>query len=200
MQLLLTGYLKESFHSTAYAINVYVVPGDNALRLSRWSREDIESGKAPKSTLALVKKSARREGGVRGVNRRAIGASNTQSRSTKVNDRKGKKSAKAEDEDGERGDEDSMYLEDEVVDTDWAGRPKGGVGRRNSHKRRRIQSPTSTDGDESSETVGWMFSMSKEIESSKRARGEPSGAAHGKRQNDSGAVVVSDVEVIELSE
>ena len=224
MQLLLSGYLKESFHSTAYAINVYVLPGDNALRLTRWSREDIESGKGQRITLVLVKKSARRDGGVRGVNRRTSGTvskASGRSRSAKSNDRKGKKSAKTgddEDGDAEESDdsfvvpdeeEDSMYVDGDVVNIDAGGdrtgkrKDMGGVEQ--GRKRQRIQSPANTDGDESSESESWTFSLSKKSSSNKnsvkRSRGSLNGAAFGEeRASARAAMVPDDLEVIELSD
>ena len=56
MHLLLTQYLKESFHSTAYAINVYVQPGTHALRLTHYSREQIEGGQGPRIKMAFARK------------------------------------------------------------------------------------------------------------------------------------------------
>ncbi|KAH8116052.1 ATP-dependent DNA helicase [Phellopilus nigrolimitatus] len=43
-------------HSTAYSINVYVHPGPNAFRLTRYSRKDIEGGEGPRIAVAFVKK------------------------------------------------------------------------------------------------------------------------------------------------
>ncbi|KAH7925066.1 ATP-dependent DNA helicase [Leucogyrophana mollusca] len=48
VQMLITGYLKEAFASTAYTVNVYVVSGEKAFRLSRFSRDDIVDGKGPR--------------------------------------------------------------------------------------------------------------------------------------------------------
>ena len=55
MHLLLLGYLGESFHSTAYSINVYVTPGQGALRLTRYTREDIESGRGQRIKVTFLK-------------------------------------------------------------------------------------------------------------------------------------------------
>ncbi|KAG9311882.1 ATP-dependent DNA helicase [Chiua virens] len=48
VHLIVTRYLKEAFSSTAYAVNVYVVPGELALRLTRFTRADILAGKGPR--------------------------------------------------------------------------------------------------------------------------------------------------------
>ena len=60
IQLLLSQYLKESFHSTAYSINVYVIPGQQAIRLVRYSREDIEGGKGPRIQIVFLKKASKK--------------------------------------------------------------------------------------------------------------------------------------------
>lgn len=48
MQMLVSRYLEEAFSSTAYTVNVYVVPGNQALRLSRFTREDVVNGRGPR--------------------------------------------------------------------------------------------------------------------------------------------------------
>ncbi|WVQ97922.1 hypothetical protein IAU59_005040 [Kwoniella sp. CBS 9459] len=48
IHLLLLGYLTDSYHATAYAVNVYMIPSDTAIRLSRLSLEDIQAGKSVK--------------------------------------------------------------------------------------------------------------------------------------------------------
>ena len=60
IQLLLSQYLKESFHSTAYSINVYVIPGQQVIRLVRYSREDIEGGKGPRIQIVFLKKASKK--------------------------------------------------------------------------------------------------------------------------------------------
>jgi ATP-dependent DNA helicase Q1 len=54
--LLLQDYIKEEYSSTAYAINVYLIPGAHALRLSRLSEEDVRSGSGPRIRASFVKK------------------------------------------------------------------------------------------------------------------------------------------------
>lgn len=65
MHLLLTEYLKESFHSTAYSINVYVQSGPNALRLSRFRQEQVEAGQGPRISLTFVKKGKNMKEGIK---------------------------------------------------------------------------------------------------------------------------------------
>ena len=48
VELLLSRYLKESYSSNSYVVNVYVVPGPQAIRLARFSREDLENNKGPR--------------------------------------------------------------------------------------------------------------------------------------------------------
>jgi hypothetical protein len=54
--LLLQDYLKEEYSSTAYTINVYLIPGPQSLRLSRLSEEDARSGSGPRIRTSFVKK------------------------------------------------------------------------------------------------------------------------------------------------
>ncbi|KAI9567984.1 P-loop containing nucleoside triphosphate hydrolase protein [Boletus coccyginus] len=48
VHLLVSRYLGEAFSSTAYSVNVYIVPGELALRLTRFTRADILAGKGPR--------------------------------------------------------------------------------------------------------------------------------------------------------
>lgn len=65
IHLILSKYLKEDFHSTAYAINVYVVPGPYALRLTRLPRVKIEAGEGSRLsyTFPLPVKAKRKSAG-----------------------------------------------------------------------------------------------------------------------------------------
>ncbi|KAI6165945.1 P-loop containing nucleoside triphosphate hydrolase protein [Pisolithus thermaeus] len=48
VHLLVSGYLREEFSSTAYTVNVYVAPAPLAIRLTRHTRDEIMAGKGPK--------------------------------------------------------------------------------------------------------------------------------------------------------
>jgi len=48
VHLLVSRYLGEAFSSTAYSVNVYIIPGELALRLTRFTRADILAGKGPR--------------------------------------------------------------------------------------------------------------------------------------------------------
>ncbi|KZO97674.1 ATP-dependent DNA helicase [Calocera viscosa TUFC12733] len=48
IQLILDHYLKEDFHQTAYAINVYLSPGSQAPRLTRLSKTAVAAGSGPR--------------------------------------------------------------------------------------------------------------------------------------------------------
>lgn len=61
MNLLLSEHLKESFHTTAYAINVYVLPGVNAVRLARYPREDIEAEKGTRILASFARKEPKKQ-------------------------------------------------------------------------------------------------------------------------------------------
>ncbi|CAE6507720.1 unnamed protein product [Rhizoctonia solani] len=58
IQLVLSGHLKEIFHSTAYAINVYLQLGPQAARLTRLSREGVQAGSGPKIECAFIQRAA----------------------------------------------------------------------------------------------------------------------------------------------
>lgn len=59
--LLLSRHFKEDFQTTAYSVNVYIVPGSQALRLSRLSRADVEGGKCPKIEYSFLKRTGNRK-------------------------------------------------------------------------------------------------------------------------------------------
>jgi len=48
--------MKEEYSSTAYTINVYLIPGTQSLRLSRLSEEDVRNGSGPRIRASFVKK------------------------------------------------------------------------------------------------------------------------------------------------
>jgi hypothetical protein len=60
IHLLLSRHFKEDFQTTAYSVNVYIIPGSQALRLSRLSRADVEGGKCLKIELSFLKKTGKR--------------------------------------------------------------------------------------------------------------------------------------------
>lgn len=52
--LLLIGYLQDSYHATAFSVNVYVIPSPTAVRLTRLEREEIEIGKGTRVECTFV--------------------------------------------------------------------------------------------------------------------------------------------------
>jgi len=48
VHLLVSRHLGEAFSSTAYSVNVYIVPGELAIRLTRFTRAEILAGKGPR--------------------------------------------------------------------------------------------------------------------------------------------------------
>jgi ATP-dependent DNA helicase Q1 len=58
--LLLLGYLKEEYVSTSYTINVYLVPGSQAFRLSRLSFDDIKGNTGPRVNTSFLKETRRK--------------------------------------------------------------------------------------------------------------------------------------------
>ncbi|KAG8886455.1 hypothetical protein FRB98_001274 [Tulasnella sp. 332] len=81
IQLILSKHLKEDYHSTAYAINVYVSVGPQSLRITHMSHDAVQAGTGERITLALAPKTKR-----------------APKASTSKNKRKG-----AQDNDGEEG-------------------------------------------------------------------------------------------------
>ncbi|CAE6430368.1 unnamed protein product [Rhizoctonia solani] len=154
IQLVLSGHLKEIFHSTAYAINVYLQLGPQAVRLTRLSREAVEAGAGPKVECAFIQ--------------RTSGKSKTAAKkpTAKANGgRKGKsKATVSEDEDVEDlteqiqqevGSADSEDLED-ADEEGWSysmmPRRKNGQGTKptasgSARKRRKIISDDESDDD-----------------------------------------------------
>lgn len=61
IHLLLSRHFREDFQTTAYSVNVYIIPGSQALRLSRLSRADVEGGKCPKIEHSFLKKTGKRK-------------------------------------------------------------------------------------------------------------------------------------------
>ena len=63
MQLLISRYLGEAFSSTAYSVNVYIVPGELAIRLTRFTRADILAGKGPRIHCSFRRSNQRKSSG-----------------------------------------------------------------------------------------------------------------------------------------
>ncbi|ELU38197.1 ATP-dependent DNA helicase [Rhizoctonia solani AG-1 IA] len=89
IQLVLSGHLKEIFHSTAYAINVYLQLGPQAVRLTRLDRESVEAGSGPKIECTFIQRTSGRS---KAAPKKQAGKSN-------VGGRKGKSKATISDED-----------------------------------------------------------------------------------------------------
>ncbi|KAG8777037.1 hypothetical protein FRC12_000578, partial [Ceratobasidium sp. 428] len=105
IQLVLSGHLKEIFHSTAYSINVYLQPGPQAIRLTRLDRDAVEAGGAPKIECTfLQRKSSGRA--------KAAGKGQTQANKSKS---KGKSKATTPEEDAE---DFTPQMDEEIADTD----------------------------------------------------------------------------------
>nr|XP_019047349.1 ATP-dependent DNA helicase [Kwoniella bestiolae CBS 10118]OCF26279.1 ATP-dependent DNA helicase [Kwoniella bestiolae CBS 10118] len=83
IHLVLLGYLADSYHATAYSVNVYIVPSDMAVRLTRLRLGDVQAGRSVKVECTFPAPEPKKT--------------------------KGKKARKADEEDGEDDDD----LEDE---------------------------------------------------------------------------------------
>jgi ATP-dependent DNA helicase Q1 len=62
VELLLLGYLEQTFSATAYTTNAYIGPASNAIRFTRLSASDVEAGKGLRIECSFV---------IRGKGRRA---------------------------------------------------------------------------------------------------------------------------------
>jgi len=125
VHLLLTDYLKESFHSTAYSINVYVQSGPNALRLSRFRREQVEAGQGPRISQTFAKKGKNVKEGSKGGKQRNASSAKGKKRQRDESEseseivvakNKGKKRMREPESDNEGdNDVDDMYEDDDFV-------------------------------------------------------------------------------------
>lgn len=88
VHLIISRYLQEDFHQTAYSVNVYVVVGPNAARLTRLSRSDIEQGKGPAMEYCFLNKSKRASAAERSAKNKLIGNSQAGDTSTSGSKRK----------------------------------------------------------------------------------------------------------------
>nr|XP_031858167.1 uncharacterized protein CI109_006409 [Kwoniella shandongensis]KAA5525239.1 hypothetical protein CI109_006409 [Kwoniella shandongensis] len=123
MHLLLLGYLRDSYHATAFSVNVYIIPSDSAVRLTRLSLDEIEQGRA-------------------GIKVECTFPAPPESKA-----KKGKKKAvKAEAED--EGDEDGDEYEEVMVDDDNAGgvgdEEKGTTGKMPGKRKSPVKKQTTT--------------------------------------------------------
>ncbi|KAF8588200.1 ATP-dependent DNA helicase [Ramaria rubella] len=110
IQLLLSHHLKEDFHSTAYSINVYVISGPQAMRLTRLSREAVEGGAGQRIECSFLKKT-----GQKGAGQTKRKISGTQSKLTK-GDRKSQSQLKSTANGKAKKRKRSFSLEEEDLD------------------------------------------------------------------------------------
>lgn len=54
MELLLSGYLREKPVQTSYSVNTYVTSSQMSIRFTRYSKEEVEAGKAPSVECSFV--------------------------------------------------------------------------------------------------------------------------------------------------
>ncbi|KAG8983933.1 hypothetical protein FRB90_005641 [Tulasnella sp. 427] len=59
VQLLVMGYMKEGYNSTAYTINAYVEPGHQSIRLTRLTQDKVQSGSGERITMLVPPKPAK---------------------------------------------------------------------------------------------------------------------------------------------
>lgn len=192
IHLLLSHYLKESFHTTAYAINVYVIPGHEAFRLTRCSREDIESGKGPRVSVTFLKKPPKK------TTRRQFSGSGSQStldnQVSKAQIGKKRKRAQAVVED-EPDEEFMPYFIDDDLDnvtmmSDIEEELQPAYNQRRSHRRRTEATVLSDSEDEGDD---WAFTLS-------RASASKKGGITSKTPTRTNSQAIWDEKVIVLSD
>jgi ATP-dependent DNA helicase Q1 len=121
IQLLIDGYLKETWAETAYSVNTYIEPGDKCAILTCYSREDIETSGDEIISCLFPTKSRKSAGKQKAVVSDEERASPPPSRRTSMNKRKRMTIPSSE--------------EEEESDAEW----DYGLGRTSLHKK----SPTS---------------------------------------------------------
>jgi ATP-dependent DNA helicase Q1 len=112
MHLILSGYLAEKFTQTAYTVNVYINSGQNALRLSRFSREALKNSIAPKIECWFRKPERRiKTGGKGGVKANGKAGDKLSGKSQRKSPRnKRKRQALSSENDGDGDDEDAGLI------------------------------------------------------------------------------------------
>ncbi|KAL5514242.1 hypothetical protein ACEPAG_2330 [Sanghuangporus baumii] len=160
VQLFLSGHLGESFHSTAYSINVYVTPGPGALRITRYTREDVESGRGQRIHVTFLRKG--KDAAKKNERRTKTGdeeASRAYSSGAKGKKRKrGEETFEDEVDDPIVNDDDrmSLYADDDDIAAD---RDEREVAKANtSYTLHNVASKIR----QRSESEGWTFTMSND--------------------------------------
>ncbi|KAG8799909.1 hypothetical protein FRC16_004113 [Serendipita sp. 398] len=164
--LLLMGYLKEDYVPTSYSINVYLIPGNQEIRLSRLSLQDVQAGSGPRIIGTFPKREKRKRASTgkprtKGKQKEATDEPPTRTSRLSTSKGKGRTSLNDVDEEGDKEDDDSEVLEPNIANWTFGRGPtgvlealqnRGGVlartGRGNnmrSSKRKRV---TSSDGEE----------------------------------------------------
>ncbi|KAK8846868.1 hypothetical protein IAR55_005958 [Kwoniella newhampshirensis] len=120
MHLLLLGYLKDSYHATAFSVNVYIIPSDSAVRLTRLTFDEVQEGKANVKVECTFPAPAK-----------------------KITKKGKKKAAHTGEGDGEDGEDEDEY-EEVMVDEEVAKTNEEGEGRRKSATKGKAKSKTTT--------------------------------------------------------
>lgn len=110
IHLILSKYLKEDFHQTAYSVNVYVIPGPQAIRLTRLSKLRVEAGEGSRvsTTFALPVQTKRKS-------KIASKAKGRQKHDVNTSDAEGNFKAQSEEE--------IMGLNDNMSEDEWDDPP-----------------------------------------------------------------------------
>ena len=180
VELLLSRYLEESYSANSYVVNVYVVPGPQAIRLTRISREDLTNNKGPRVKCSFRKVARKKAAGksTKGTSKKASNEDPVDHRISNRADTKRKRQHTLDRDDKvdrfNVADEDGLGSDDDIEDF--------------SNKLREV------DAEESEhETDDWTFSMGTTSHLPKKARksGEGRNAIRrlDKTQRDNGEII-----------
>ena len=189
IQLLLSHHLKEDFHSTAYSINVYVLPGPQAIRLTRLSREAVEGGAGQriewtflKKTGRITGKSKRKDSGIQAKSPKDSSNSSSPLGSALVPKRKTKKRRRLiSSDDGQ----DSDSFNDDITHT----QAKSHAASLEAEPRRCSPSMFNSPNPDGNNYDTWTFTLADVVPATKRRRKEVPNSGPG---SDDEVVVLSD--------
>ncbi|KDQ25115.1 hypothetical protein PLEOSDRAFT_33722, partial [Pleurotus ostreatus PC15] len=180
IELLVTGYLTEDYHSTAYQMNVYLKAGARAIRLTRMTKERLDTLTVDRIVCSFVKHAAKRSRKSKAGN----GDENAEASTSKAKGtRVGKRKHLDEEEEGE---DLAGPLMEVVEDDSWEEdiiQPPQSLPKRKPPAPR-IKPPRaaltvvrSDDEDEGGDSAGWSYSMRQPDEDSPPAKRPRRGAA-----------------------
>lgn len=178
--------MTESYHQNSYTVNVYIIPGPQALRLIRLTREDVTNGKAPKVTCSFRNLKAKKKLSIR----KSLPKNSSTNKQTTLNGKASRKATIGEfAENQAKEDSDEIEFEDEERHPGFFVRhPES-----SSSYKKRARGEESIDSDD--DDRGWTYSMLPVPETRKKLRKHMGGATLG-----NGVEKEGDIEVMILSD